>query len=81
MFLYPNRLGVPYWFQPSAAGAWSRFFGGGTGLPAPRRGGLVGSWDGLMVLSDNFFLQKQIKMDEIPHDFYKPEKELPDGLL
>ena len=59
----------------------SRFFDGGTGLPAPRRGDLVGSGDGLMALSDNFFLRKQIKIDGIPLGFYKSEDQLPDELL
>ena len=80
-FLYPNGLGVPCWLRPPAAGGRSRFFDGGTGLPAPRRGDLVGAGDGLMELSDNFFLRKQIEIDGIPHDFYKSEDQLPDELL
>ena len=80
-FLYPNKLSVLCWLQPLASGGSAAFFDGGTGLPAPRRGDLVGSGDGLMELSDNFFLRKQIKIDEMPHDFYKSEDQLPDELL
>ena len=80
-FLYPNKLSVLCWLQPLASGGSAAFFDGGTGLPAPGRGDLVGSRDGLMALSDNFFLRKQIKIDGIPLDFYKSEDQLPDELL
>lgn len=81
MFLYPNGLGVPCWLRPLASGGSAAFLGGRIKLPAPERGDLVGSGDGLMELSDNFFLRKQIKIDEMPHDFYKSEDRLPDELL
>ena len=80
-FLYPNKLSVLCWLQPLASGGSAAFFDGGTGLPAPRRGDLVGFWGGFATLSDNFFLRKQIKIDEMPHDFYKSEDQLPDELL